>query len=202
MKMEVVKQFPATPKELYRRKYFEILDLAVMSITERFDQPGFKIYSKIEQLLFKACSGKEHDSELTAVCDFYGDDLSSSDLQSQLKILRTLYIEKKKDEKPSISGLKYVLQSLSLSQRELLDMVCRTFQLLIVMPATNCTSERSFSALRRIKSYLRSTMSQARLNHLMVLHYHQDMTDNLDLKTIVNYFISAKESRQNIFAKF
>ncbi len=140
------------------------------------------------------------------MCDFYGEDLSSSDLQSQLKILRTLYIEKiekKKDEKSSISGLKYVLQSLSRAQRELLDMVCRTFQLLIVMPATNCTSERSFSALRRIKSYLRSTMSQARLNHPMVLHYHQDITDNLDLDTIVNDFISAKESHQNIFfAKF
>ena len=126
-----------------------------MSITERFDQLGFKNYSIIEQLLFKACSGKKYVSELTVVCDFYGEDLSSSDLQSQLKVLRTLYIEKKKDEKPSISGLKFVLQSLSRARRELLDMVCRTFQLLIVMPATNCTSERSFSALRRIKCQLR-----------------------------------------------
>ena len=33
-------EFPAAPKYLYRRKYFEVLDLAVMSITERFDQPG------------------------------------------------------------------------------------------------------------------------------------------------------------------
>ena len=36
------------------------------------------------------------------------------------------------------------------------------------MSATNATSERSFSALRRIKSYLRSTMHQQRLNHLMI----------------------------------
>ena len=32
------------------------------------------------------------------------------------------------------------------------------------VPATNSTLERSFSALRRIKSHLKSTMSQSRLN--------------------------------------
>ena len=194
--------FPATPKDLYRPKYFQVLDLAVMSIMERFNQPGFKVYSNLEQLLFKACSGEEYDSELSAVCEFYGEDLNPCDLQSQLKTLRTLYLEKKGDEKPSISGLKFVLQSLSPAQRTVIDMVCQTFQLLIVTPATNCTSERSFSALKRIKTYLRSTMSQVRLNHLMVLQYHRDITDNLDTKTIVNDFISAKESRQHIFAKF
>ena len=50
-----------------------------------------------------------------------------------------------------------------------LGAVVRLFQLLVILPATNATSERSFSALRRIKSYLRCTMSQARLNHLMIL---------------------------------
>ena len=77
-------------------------------------------------------------------------------------------------------------------------MVCLAFQLLLVMPETNATSERSFSALRRIKTYLRSTMSQARLNHLMVLHYHQDFTDSLDIKLVANDFISAHESRMKI----
>ena len=124
--------FPATPKDLYRPKYFEVLDLAVMSIMERFNQPGFKVYSNLEQLLFKACSGEEYDSELSAVCEFYGEDLNPCDLQSQLRTLRTLYLEKKGDEKPSISGLKFVLQSLSPAQRTVIDMVCRTFQLLIV----------------------------------------------------------------------
>jgi len=31
-------------------------------------------------------------------------------------------------------------------------------QLILVMPATNAVSERSFSTMRRIKVYLRSTM--------------------------------------------
>ena len=72
-----------------------------------------------------------------------------------------------------------------------------------MMPATNAGSERSFSAVRRIKSYLRSTMSQQRLNHLMLLHVHKDRTDGLDLVDVANDFIFGSEDRKNLFgAKF
>ena len=37
-------------------------------------------------------------------------------------------------------------------------------KLILVMPATNALSERSYSALRRIKNYLRSTMTQEWMN--------------------------------------
>ena len=137
------------------------------------------------------------------MCDFYGQDLNEADLESQLKVLKTLYDEKTESgDHPSIRSLKEVLQSLSPAQRGIVSMVCKAFQLLLVIPATNSTSERSFSALRRIKSYLRSTMTQARLNHLMVLHYHQDLTDELDMKQVGNNFISAKESRMSVFAMY
>ncbi len=70
------------------------------------------------------------------------------------------------------------------------------------MPATNASSERSFSALRRIKTYLRSTMKQERLNYLMLLHIHEVRTDEIDLKCIVNEFIDESDSRSSIFSKF
>ena len=71
--------------------------------------------------------------------------------------------------------------------------------LLLVMPATNAESERSFSAVRRIKSYLRSTMSQQRLDHLMVLHVHSDHTDKLNLVDVANEFIADNEHRRQVF---
>ena len=36
----------------------------------------------------------------------------------------------------------------------------------IVLPATNAVSERCASALRRVKTYLRTTMSQTKLNNI------------------------------------
>ena len=72
-------------------------------------------------------------------------------------------------------------------------------KLVLVMPATNATSERSFSAMRRVKSYLRLTMGQERLNYLMTLHVHKESADSLNLVQIANEFVSVNESRQRLF---
>ena len=61
------------------------------------------------------------------------------------------------------------------------------------MPATNAASERSFSVMRRKKNYLRSTMTQPRLNHLMILNVYKELLDNMDLKDIANQFVQGNE---------
>ena len=65
-------------------------------------------------------------------------------------------------------------------------------------PATNAVSERSASALRRVKTYLRATISQLRLNNLLVLHAHKEKTDSLDISACLNYFIEGNEHRIKI----
>ena len=67
------------------------------------------------------------------------------------------------------------------------------------MSASNARSERSFSALRCIKTYLCSTIGQERLNNLILL---QEITDDLDLKDVATEFISGSEHRLSIFRKF
>ena len=80
--------------------------------------------------------------------------------------------------------------------------VCTLVKLIVVSPATNAVSEQSASGLRRIKTYLRSTMSQQRLNSLMVLHVHKDKTDQLDLKLCLNEFVTGSEHRSTLFGHF
>ena len=70
------------------------------------------------------------------------------------------------------------------------------------MPATNAVSERSFSALKRVKTYLRSPTGDSRLNHLMMLYVHKDRTDALTLVDIANDFVGEKENRKQLFGKF
>ena len=70
------------------------------------------------------------------------------------------------------------------------------------MPATNAVSERSASAMRRIKTYLRSTMTQARLNNIMILHIHKHLTDNIDHTKVLNEFSTANENRRKQFGTF
>ena len=74
--------------------------------------------------------------------------------------------------------------------------------LIIVVPSTNAVGERSFSAMRRVKTYLRSTMGQQRLNHLLLLHVHKNYTDDLNLAAIAYRFVELSSYRLEIFGKF
>ena len=44
--------FATSPKDEYRRVFFERFDLAVMSIRSRFDQKGFKAFSNVHGTTF------------------------------------------------------------------------------------------------------------------------------------------------------
>ena len=74
--------------------------------------------------------------------------------------------------------------------------------ILLVIPATNATSERTFSALHRVKTYLRISMTQTRLNTLITLQVHKERTDALVMKAIVNEFTARNERRRCVFGKF
>lgn len=60
----------------------------------------------------------------------------------------------------------------------------------IILPnPVTCTAEIFLSSLRRLKSYLRSTMSQQRLNHVMLLNVNGNMTNNLNIDELCDKFI-------------
>ena len=117
--------YPSTALDLYRQIYFEVLDLAINSITARFDQAGYKIYSSIEQLLFKAVINENYEEELARVSKFYEGDLDYNNLESELRVLRELYAQKGEGERTSIQVLKRILQSLTPTQAMLINEVYR-----------------------------------------------------------------------------
>ena len=85
----------STVEEHYRRQYFEVLDLAVCSITTHFDQPGYTIYTKLENLLLKAAHRDDFSHEIEEVTSVYKDDIDVSELSTQLEILGTSFSEPK-----------------------------------------------------------------------------------------------------------
>ena len=115
-------------------------------------------------------------------------ELDASQLELQLSNLATYFQEK--EIKVSLDECFRYLQSLSPAAKTFYSEVCGIAQLIVVMPATNAVSEGSFSVMRRIKSYLRNTMGQARLNHVIVLNIYKEKLDALDLTPIANEFVS------------
>ena len=62
------------------------------------------------------------------------------------------------------------------------------YKILLSLPISNCSAERSMSRLKLIKTRLRSTMSDEMLHDLMILSSEKDILDNLDIDVIINRF--------------
>ena len=193
-------EFHTSIEGYYRQAYFEVLDVICSTIEDRFRQLGYQLYSNLEQLLLKAVCKENYSSEFDFVTKFYGPDLNVHALEMQLQIFATNFIMEGK--KTSIKDILKYLRNISSAQRALLSEICIIAKLILVMPAANAVSERSFSALWRVKTYLRSTMKQTRLNHLMILHVHKDITDSLNLNDIGNEFVRCSEHRLSVFGHF
>ena len=71
--------------------------------------------------------------------------------------------------------------------------------IMLTMPVTSATAERSFSVLRRLKTYVRSTMNNDRLSSLALMHIHRDFS--VDLDRVMEKFVSAK-TRRTDFGQF
>ena len=50
--------FPEDVESRYRRIFYEALDLITSAIESRFQQPGYNVYSKLEDVLVKAATRK------------------------------------------------------------------------------------------------------------------------------------------------
>ena len=159
------------------------LDTAIGCLLNRFDEEGYRVYRNLESY---SSLQENFEQQFLFVCKFYKDDIIPDDLRSQLVIFGHSFQsipDKEKPATPTTFDIKEYCATLSTAQIDLLMQVGLLLKLILVMPTTNTTSKRFFSALHQVKTYLRSTMT---LNNLLLLHVHKEYTDSLDLKSVVN----------------
>jgi len=73
----------------------------------------------------------------------------------------------------------------------------KLLQILWTIPVSVCGCERSFSSLRRIKTYLRNTTGQERLTSLALINIEKDY--QIDIDAIVTDFVSKKMKEKEYF---
>ena len=174
--------FPQSERDMYRQQYFEAMDFIVINcVRNRFDQPGYRVLRHVEELLLKSVRSdfEDYSEEFTFVTEFYAMDIDKDSLKVQLETLKTPF-ENQGSGTIKLSDIFGYLRELKPVMRAIYSEIVN----LVVIPATNATSEGTFSPLRRVKTYLRSTMTQTRMNNLITLHVHKESTDALDLNVI------------------
>ena len=83
-----------------------------------------------------------------------------------------------------------ILETLNVTNHDLYPNIYAFFTVLITMPVSSASSERSFSAMRRVKNYLGATMGDERSSNLSLLHIHR--TRNLSVEDVINKFAVRK----------
>ena len=190
------------PADHFKRQFYELLDIAMSTMTQRLQQPSLNVYTNIEKSLIAAANGQLSSSDmkdnLTAICEHFNSDVEYRKLHQALEDLPMLI------ENRQVTSLQDIIDKVMElgPAKRLRAPLIRLLTLHAVIPATSATAERSFSTLRRVKNYLRATMTQQRLNSVLVLHAHQDYTDSIDLLSVARDFVALNDNRKCVFGTF
>ena len=188
-----------SPKDYFRQKYFEVLDIVTNEINRRFDQRDFCVASDLEKMIIDAANGNVNTIPET-VRSMYEKDLDMSRLFTHLNMLPDIVKQYNHSSAVSLRKITTVQTVCSLMNevpgaKSLCSELHRALQILLTIPVTTATSERTFSVMRRLKTYLRSSMTQERLNHVLILHCYKSRTDAINLEQVAHSFITSNERR-------
>ncbi|XP_078493200.1 zinc finger MYM-type protein 1-like [Ciona intestinalis] len=173
--------------------YTGLFQTASESILIRFQAKSLQMAENLRRVLEDESI---EDGIIKTVSEFY-DDWNYIDILRERR--QWFNICRHEGLQPSINSLRTQFKS-ELTYKLLLPNIRSALTLYIVIPATTCEAERSFSALRRLKTYLRSTQTQVRLNNLALMHIHRDdFIKKVDLDDAMNEFIDRTTTRRNKF---
>ena len=85
------------------------------------------------------------------------------------------------------------------TNKELYPKVTAILTTLVTMPVSTATPERSFGTMRRVKTYMQSTMRAERLSGLALLHTYRDRTIDTNNKVVHYQEFCAKRPRRLAF---
>src|SRR6185436_9295006 len=129
----------------------------LQAIGDRLQQNTMTLYATVEDTLLSAANNiqprADFETALATICNHFGNDIDRRKLCLNLEMLHDLMNGKVACK---ISDITEALNALG-PARQLYSELSALVGLLLVIPVSSATAERSFSCLRRLKTYLRST---------------------------------------------
>ncbi|EEC68490.1 hypothetical protein OsI_36747 [Oryza sativa Indica Group] len=185
-------------EETFRINYFiPIVDQAISSLTRRFEQ--YQHYQKNFGFLFTADSLRSLDN--TSLKSSYDNleaalkrdeksDIDANELYTELRFLQDFI---PKENMGPLEILKF------LKRHDCFPNASIAYRILLTIPVTVASAERSISKLKLLKSYLRCTMTQERLNSLAMIALENGLLEKINYEHIIEDFISKNTKRMMLF---
>jgi hypothetical protein len=94
------------------------------------------------------------------------------DLPSTLTLYQEIERWKVYCQEEKMKNIVSLTDALKIANPMLFPNISAILQLLLTLPVGSCSCERSFSAMRRLKTWQRSSMGETRFNGLALLNIH------------------------------
>ncbi|CAF3689066.1 unnamed protein product [Rotaria sp. Silwood1] len=176
-----------SPYDMYYQQYFDVINNVLSALDLRFQQSVFPLLRKVEKFIIAAANDTKEDDSLNVenIVEFLNDDIDIPRLKCELNLLSdyfsTINLEKNFSFK-KITKIQTIFDLLNAQSvgKTMFHEYCKLLRLYLTIPITTATAERYFSTMNRIKTYLRSTMTHQRFNHVIISHIHKEKLDQLD----------------------
>ena len=177
--------------------FLPLMDIVSRQLINRFEGMNALVmaYQVLEPSFLSSASHFNIKEEAKKLSYKFADNVSPL-FPSQMLSIKTSFKEKiahLKSAKEMASFLIIENASLATSYPD----VCTAYMMYLTVPVTVATAERSFSKLKLIKNFLRSSMSQERLSGLSLLSIEHERAKTLDFRKAIKQFASAKARRKN-----
>ena len=143
--------------------------MAHMGIVERNETPGDKVLCLCERKKFH---------------------INGSELYVELNLLKSFIPN---DNMGPVDILKF------LKRLDCFPNATIAYRILLTIPVTVASAERSFSKLKLLKSHLRSTMTQERLSGLATIAIENDILEGVAYEDLIEDFVSRNAQRMARF---
>ncbi|XP_051528113.1 52 kDa repressor of the inhibitor of the protein kinase-like [Myxocyprinus asiaticus] len=178
-----------TVKDYYHRNMaIPFLDHVILEFESRFS-PLSVTASRLLGLIPSIQCNSDVTVDISEAVLLYQDDLPSPELIDQeLKCWKLKWQNKSSEQRPTSCA-----EAINKCDVLIYPNVFKLLKIACTLPVTSCECERSASTLRRLNTFMRSSMGEDRLSSLTLIHTHYDMEVNLD--EAVNIFSKLYPSR-------
>ena len=152
----------------------------------RFDSLNISLIKSMQALAPNSKCFLDFDTLLPFLCHY---DISSDEIQNELLLAKEMLSSSPAStDLNSLHDVYSRLAPVSTGYPTLLPAI----QIAMTMGVTSASAERSFSSLRRVKTYLRSTMTEDRLNNLALLNIERELSSlsSIDMDNVIDAFAS------------
>ena len=165
----------------YRKEFLQVLDAKILLLEDNL-KVAFKIIDPAVSLLKPPYESETNSRDVSSLIELFPPNVKPDEasLEVELQVFQNHSLASKQGITTIHDALDYCAKF-----KELFPLTLRCLKLVLTAPETSASSERSFSKLKLIKTLIRSTMCQERLQGLVTLACEKDLTDQIDLEHIV-----------------